>query len=123
MAHFNALIETQVTFANIQKGWLGQHSPYSNRLQTGQSRYQILVGDRFSATVQTAPGDHTASYTMGSASFSGENGQCVALITHHHLIPKSKKELHLYSPLICQHGKLYSELHFTDRVCSEIPFQ
>jgi len=26
---------------------------------------------RFSATVQTAPGAHPASYTMGSASFSG----------------------------------------------------
>jgi len=41
------------------------------------------VGARFSALVQTGPGAHPASYTMGTGSLSrGKSGRGVALITH-----------------------------------------
>ena len=38
---------------------------------------------RFSAPVQTDPGTHPASYTMGTGSLSrGQSGRVVALTTH-----------------------------------------
>ena len=39
-------------------------------------------GARFPAPVQTGPGAHPASCTMGTGSFPGESGQGVALTTH-----------------------------------------
>jgi len=40
-------------------------------LRAGWSGDRILVGARFSAPVQTGPGTHPASYTMGTGSFPG----------------------------------------------------
>jgi hypothetical protein len=46
--------------------------------------YIVLVGARFSTSVQTGPGAHTASYTIGTRSFpGGESGRGVALTTPH----------------------------------------
>jgi hypothetical protein len=53
------------------KGGPGQPSQYSNSLQAGRSRDRIPVGARFSAPVQTGPGAHPASYTVGTGSFPG----------------------------------------------------
>jgi hypothetical protein len=57
-------------------------------------------GVRFSAAVQTGPGSHPASYTMGTGSFLGvESGRSVTLTPHpfkcrgHETV-----ELYLYSP-------------------------
>jgi hypothetical protein len=48
-------------------------------------------GARFSA-VQTGPGVHPASYTMGTVSFSrGKSGRCVTLTPHPLLVPWSRK--------------------------------
>ena len=47
---------------------------------------------RFSPPVQTDPGAHPASYTVGTGSFPGWSGQGVALTTHPHLAPRLKKE-------------------------------
>ena len=44
---------------------------YSDSLRTGRSRDRIPVGARFTAPVQTGPGAHPASYTMGTGSFPG----------------------------------------------------
>jgi hypothetical protein len=41
------------------------------KLQAGRSGDRIPVGTRFSAPVQTGPGAHPASYTMGTGSFPG----------------------------------------------------
>ena len=55
---------------------------------------------RFSA-VQTGPGAHPASCTMGTVSFPWvESGRGVMLTPHPLLVPRSKNrvELYLYSP-------------------------
>ena len=45
---------------------------------------RIPVGARFSTPVQTGPGAHPASYTVGTGSlFQGQSGRCVTLTTHH----------------------------------------
>ena len=46
-------------------------SRYSNWLLAGQSGDRFLVGERYSAPVQTGPGAHSASYKMGTGSFAG----------------------------------------------------
>ena len=40
-------------------------------LRAGRSGKRIPVGVRFSAPVQTSPGAHPASYTIGAGSFPG----------------------------------------------------
>jgi hypothetical protein len=50
------------------------------------------VGARFSEPVQTGPGAHPASCTMGSGSFPGvKSSRGVALSPHHLLVPWSCK--------------------------------
>ena len=46
-------------------------SRYSDSLRAGRSGVRIPVGARFSAPVQTDPGAHPASCTMGTGSFPG----------------------------------------------------
>jgi hypothetical protein len=48
--------------------WAGIAFDYSDSLQDGRSRDRIPVEARFSAPVQTGPGAHPASYTMGTDS-------------------------------------------------------
>jgi len=58
--------------------------------QAGRSGDRILVGVRFSAPVQTGPGAHPASYTMGIGFFPGvKGGQGVVLTPHPLLVPWS----------------------------------
>jgi hypothetical protein len=66
----------------------------------GRSGDRIPVVARFSALVQTGPGTHPASRTMGTGSFPGvESGRGVTT-PHPLLVPRSKNrvELYLYSP-------------------------
>jgi hypothetical protein len=70
-------------------------------LRAGRSGDRIPVGARFTAPVQTGPGAHPASCTMGTACFPGiESGRGVTLNPHPLLVPRSKNrvELYLYSP-------------------------
>ena len=77
-----------------------QLSRYSNWLQAVRSGDRIPVGARFSAPVQTGPGPHPASCTMGTGSFLGvKSSRGVTLTPHPLLMPWSKRvELYLYSP-------------------------
>jgi len=49
-------------------------------------------GARFSALVQTGPGAHPASYTMGAGSLSGVKRPERDFDFPHHLAPRVKKE-------------------------------
>jgi hypothetical protein len=58
-------------------------------------------GVRFFTPVQTGPGAHPTSCTMGTRPFLGvESGRAVSLTPHPVLVPRSKNrvELYLYSP-------------------------
>ena len=55
----------------VVHGGSGYLSRYSDSLQAGRSGDLIPVGARFSAPVQTGPGAHLTSYTMGTRSFPG----------------------------------------------------
>jgi hypothetical protein len=49
----------------------GKRSRYNDSLRAGRTGDRILVGARFSAPIQTGPGAHPASRTMGTGSFPG----------------------------------------------------
>ena len=57
--------------------------PGSDWLRAGRSGDRIAVGARFSAPVQTDPGAHPTSCTMGTGSFPGvKSGRGVTLTPH-----------------------------------------
>jgi hypothetical protein len=92
---------TEIYKDKIGNVWVGYLSRYSDWLRTGRSGGWSPVGARFSPPVQTGPGVHPASCTMGTGSFPGvESGQGVTLIPHPFLVPRSKNrvELYLYCP-------------------------
>jgi len=65
---------------------------YSDWLRAGRSGDRILVGASFSASVQTGPGAHPASCTMGNLFFPGvKSGRGVTLTPHLLLVPWSRK--------------------------------
>jgi len=59
---------------------------------TGQSGDRIPVGARFSAPVQTGPGVHPTSYTMGTGSLPVAKRPGRSVNHSPHLTPKLKKE-------------------------------
>jgi hypothetical protein len=73
---------------------------YGHLLNAWQSGDQIQVGVRYSMPVQTGPGAHTASYTMGTGSFPGVKQ--LGRRTDHPPLPsaevKNRVGLYIYSP-------------------------
>jgi len=69
-------------------------------LRPGRYGDRISVGARFSTPVQTGPGAHPASYTMGTRSFSGVKRPGCGLNLHlFNDEVKERVELYLYSPI------------------------
>jgi hypothetical protein len=60
---FVSLFFSVVTFTRVGR--------YSDSIRVGQSRDRIPARARFSAPVQSGPGTHPASYTIGTGSFPG----------------------------------------------------
>jgi hypothetical protein len=79
---------------------VGSRSRYSNSLRAGRSGDRIPVVARFSAAVQTGPGAHPASYTMGTGSFPGvkRSGRGVDYPPSSSARIKERVELYLYAP-------------------------
>jgi DNA-binding transcriptional LysR family regulator len=67
-------------------------SRYNDWLRSGGSGDRIPVGARLSAHIQTGPGAHPSSCTMGTGSFPGvKSGQGLTLTPHPNLAPWSRK--------------------------------
>jgi hypothetical protein len=77
---------------NIQICVLYCGSGYSDWLWAERSGDRILLGARFSALIQTGPGAHPASYTMGAGSFPGIKRPGRGVSHPPHLAPWLKKE-------------------------------
>jgi hypothetical protein len=60
-----------VPLLEFQMAHIFRFSRYSDSLRTGRSVDRIPVGTRFSAPIQTSPGAHPASCTIGTGSFPG----------------------------------------------------
>jgi hypothetical protein len=75
-------------------------SRYSDSLRAGRSGDRIPVGARFSATIQTDPGAHPASCTMGTESFPGVKrpGRGVDHPPSSSAQVKERVDLYVYSP-------------------------
>ena len=72
----------------------------ATELRAGRSGDRIPVRARFSAPVQTGPGAHPASCTMGTGSFPGvKSGRGVTLTPHPLLVPLVMKEYSYTSTL------------------------
>ena len=83
---------TQCTFRNICMCGPGSSVGIATELRAGRSGDRVPVEARFSAPVQTGPGAHPASCTMGTGSFPrGKYGRGVMLTTHPLLVPWSWK--------------------------------
>ena len=93
--HINTHCGQNAEFLNITPGGGGPGVAQSvQRLATGWTvrGSNPPVRARFSAPVQTGPGTHTASCTMGTRSFPGVKcGRGVKLIPHPLLVPWSRK--------------------------------
>ena len=77
-------------------------------------RSETRWGARFSAPVQTGPGAHPASYTMGTGSFPGVKGSGRGVDHPHHLASRLKKEQSYTStPPLGLRGSFYGEIYFT----------
>ena len=69
----------------ISEGGRGSSVGIATRYGLNGPGIESQWGATFSAPVQTGPGAHPASYTMGTGSFLGVNRRGVVLITHPHL--------------------------------------
>jgi hypothetical protein len=78
----------------------------SLRSSTWKGQKVLPMGVTFSASVQTCPVVHTASFTKDAASlFRGESSRGLTLTTNYHLAPRVKKEYSCTStPLLGLHG-------------------
>ena len=65
------LDRTALLSEHLRKRRPGYLSRYSDSLRAGRSGDRIPVWARFSAPVQTGPGAHPTSYTMGTGPFPG----------------------------------------------------
>ena len=97
MLRSSAFCDKSISLATIKHTYVFMCGPGSavgiaTALRAGRSGDRIPLGPRFSAPVQTGPGAHPASCTMGTGSFPGvKSGRGVTLTPHPLLVPWSRK--------------------------------
>ena len=74
------------------KGVPGSSVGIADSLRAGRPRDRIPTGTRFFAPVQTGPGTHPASYTLGTGSFPGVKRPRRSVDPQPHITPRLKKE-------------------------------
>ena len=91
---------TWIYQTNICECVLRQLGWYSDSLPVVQSRDKIMVGATFSTPVQTGPGAHPASHTMGTGSFLGlkQPGRGIDHPPPSSIEVKARIELYISSP-------------------------
>ena len=72
IANINYQVHGEILWSTVCRRGPEQRSRYSDSLQAARSGDRIPIGARFSAAVQTGPGAHPTSYTMGIGSLSRE---------------------------------------------------
>jgi hypothetical protein len=77
------MLENVISFLYHTSKLRGRVAQDSAWLQAGRSVVRIPVEARFSAPVQTGPGAHPASCTMGTGSFPGVEGCRGVTLTPH----------------------------------------
>jgi len=83
---------TQEELSEILSMFTGLRGAGSDWPRTGRSADRIPVSARFSAPIQTGPGNHRASCTLGTGSFPGvKSGRGMLLTPHPLLVPWSRK--------------------------------
>ena len=103
----------------LGKELIGSGYTARNWLRAGRAGDRISVGARFSAPVQTGPGAHPASCTIGTGSFPGvKSGRGVTLTPHSLLVPWSWKSraiplLPLWPVRSVQSLSACTRVHFT----------
>jgi hypothetical protein len=91
---------------------LGSSVGVATELRAGRSGNRIPVGARFSVPVQTGPGAHPGSCTMGTGSYPGvKYGRGVTLTPHPLLVPWSWKSRAIPLPTFCNGVPLPFYLH------------
>jgi hypothetical protein len=83
---------TQLMYGRAEGQWAAVAQSCSDSLGDGRSGDLNPVVARFSAPLQTGPGAHPASYTMGSGSFPGVKRPGRGVDHPTHLAPGLKKE-------------------------------
>jgi hypothetical protein len=72
--------------------WAGLRNRYSDWVRAGRSGDRNPMGARFSTPVQTGPGAHPATCTIGTGSFQGvKSGRGVTLTPYRFLVLWSRK--------------------------------
>jgi hypothetical protein len=105
------------------KGGSGLRSRHSDSLRAGRSGDRIPVGARFFAPVQTDPGTHPASYTMGTGSLSRgvkRSGRGVDHPSPSSAEVKEWVELYLYPPSGPSWPVLGSTFNFIQLKCDPV---
>ena len=110
-------------YVGVQSNTKGRFAQSVQRLATGWtvrgSKKKIPVRARFSAPVQTGPGAHLASCTMGTRFFPGvKSGRGVTLTPHPLIVPWSRKSraiplLPLWAVRPVQSLSACTRVHFT----------
>jgi hypothetical protein len=81
-----------IVFSVVSRSAMDRSVGIATRYELDCPGIESRWGARFSAPVQTGPGSHPASYTVGTGSFPGVKRPGRGVTTHPHLAPRLRKD-------------------------------